>query len=92
MDYAIAVRIDVRKRRGDAAVHYRMPEKLVAIGDDHWIKDEQRRRCYKISGKALRVRDTLAIEEASGKTVATDKKARIGPLRERFDVLVDDRA
>jgi uncharacterized protein YxjI len=102
------------ERRGEAAVHYRMREKLVAIGDDYWIEDEQGRRAYKVNGKALRVRDTLLfedatgrellkiqerklrvrdtmeIEDATGKTVATVKKALISPLRERFDVNVED--
>jgi uncharacterized protein YxjI len=52
------------ERRG--AVHYRMREKLVAIGDDYWIEDDAGQRVFKVNGKALRVRDTLIFEDASG--------------------------
>jgi len=91
-----------------------MRQKLVSIGDDYWIEDENGNRAYKINGKALRIRDTLVfedpsgqellkiqeralrvrdtieIEDSAGHTVATVKKAMITPLRERFDVHVED--
>jgi uncharacterized protein YxjI len=91
-----------------------MRQKLVSIGDDYWIEDEQGQRVYKINGKAMRIRDTLIledpqghelykiqekklhirdtmeIEDAGGHTVATVKKALITPLRERFDVKVEN--
>ena len=34
-----------------------MREKLLAIGDDFWIENEQGERAYKVNGKALRFRD-----------------------------------
>ena len=46
---------------------YRMRQKLVAIGDDFWIEDDQGERFYKVNGKALRVRDTMIFEDASGR-------------------------
>lgn len=48
-------------RRG--AVHYRIREKLVAIGDDYWLEDDAGQRVFKVNGKALRVRDTLIFED-----------------------------
>ena len=99
---------------GGGATTYRMRQKLVSIGDDYWIEDEQGNRAFKVDGKALRIRDTLAFEDASGRellkiqermmrvrdtieiedadghTVATVKKAMITPLRERFDVEVEN--
>jgi uncharacterized protein YxjI len=93
---------------------FRMRQKLVSIGDDYWIEDDEGQRIYKINGKAMRVRDTLIledpdghelfkiqerklrirdtmeIEDGSGHTVATIKKALITPLRERFDVEVEN--
>lgn len=53
------------ERRGDV-LHYRMREKLVAIGDDYWIEDDAGQRVFKVNGKALRLRDTLLFEDASG--------------------------
>lgn len=102
------------ERRGGGAVTYRMRQKLVSIGDDYWIEDQEGRRAFKVDGKALRVRDTfiledahgnalfkiqeqmmrirdsMEIEDASGNKVATVKKALFTPLRERFDVHVDN--
>src|SRR3954454_24238688 len=35
---------------------FQMREKLVSIGDDSWIEDDNGDRVYKVDGKALRVR------------------------------------
>ncbi|MCX7792458.1 MAG: LURP-one-related family protein [Chloroflexaceae bacterium] len=52
-------------RRG-TAVHYKVRQRMVAIGDDFWIEDSDGRRAYKVDGKVLRVRSTLIIEDAQG--------------------------
>ena len=45
---------------------YQRRQKMVSIGDDFWIENEQGQRVYKVDGKALRVRDTLIFEDAHG--------------------------
>lgn len=52
-------------RRGNAT-RYRMREKLVSIGDDFWIENEEGQRVFKVDGKALRVRKTLIFEDTQG--------------------------
>jgi len=52
-------------RRGNAT-RYRMREKLVSIGDDFWIENEEGQRVFKVDGKALRVRQTLIFEDTQG--------------------------
>ena len=52
--------------RGGDAVRYQMRQKMVAIGDDFWIENDQGQRAFKVDGKALRVRQTLALEDANG--------------------------
>jgi len=52
--------------RGGDAVRYQMQQKMVAIGDDFWIENEQGQRAYKVDGKALRVRQMLVLEDANG--------------------------
>jgi uncharacterized protein YxjI len=32
-------------------------QRLLSIGDDYWIEDEQGRRAFRVDRKALRVRD-----------------------------------
>ena len=56
--------------RGGNATRYQMREKLVSIGDDYWIENEQGQRAFKVDGKALRVRQTLVFEDAHGSELA----------------------
>jgi uncharacterized protein YxjI len=52
-------------RRG-GGVRYKMRQKMLAIGDDFWIENEQGQRVYKVDGKALRIRKTLLFKDAQG--------------------------
>jgi uncharacterized protein YxjI len=52
---------------------YRIREKLFSIGDDFWI-DRGDQPVFKVDGKALRIRDTLVIEDLQGREVAAIKK------------------
>lgn len=66
-------RQDRREDRGPGGGgknHYQMREKMLSIGDDFWIENEQGQKVYKIDGKALRVRQTLVFEDAHGKELA----------------------
>lgn len=67
------------ERRGGGATHYRMREKLIAIGDDFWIEDADGNRVYKVNGKALRIRTTLDFEDMDGHTLARiqERKLRV---------------
>lgn len=56
--------------RGGSAARYKMTEKLVSIGDDFWIEDQDGNKAFKVDGKALRVRDTLVFEDPAGSEVA----------------------
>ena len=48
-----------------------MHEKMFSIGDDYWIEDDSGQRAYRVNGKAMRIRDTWILEDASGAEVAT---------------------
>ncbi len=52
-------------RRGNAT-RYQMRQKLVSIGDDFWIENEEGQKVFKADGKALRVRKTLIFEDTQG--------------------------
>jgi uncharacterized protein YxjI len=52
--------------RGGTAVRYQMRERLISIGDDFWIENDRGERAFKVDGKALRVRQTLVLEDANG--------------------------
>jgi uncharacterized protein YxjI len=64
---------------GPAGRRFQMREKLVSIGDDSWIEDDQGQRAYKVDGKAMRVRDTFVLEDRDGREVAKiqERKLRV---------------
>ena len=67
-----------------------MRQRLLSIGDDYWIEDEQGRRAFRVDGKALRVRKTFVLEDADGNEVgvqdpgaqAERTRCRIGGTKE----------
>ena len=66
-------------KHGGGSIRYQMREKLVSIGDDFWIQNQQGKKVYKVDGKALRVRDTLKFEDRQGRELAhiQEKKVRV---------------
>jgi len=69
---------------------YKINGKAMRIRDTLVLEDAGGRELFKIQEKKLHIRDTMQIEDGDGHTVATVKKALITPLRERFDVKVED--
>ena len=69
---------------------YKINGKAMRIRDTLVLEDAGGRELFKIQEKKLHIRDTMQIEDGDGHTVATVKKALISPLRERFDVKVED--
>jgi uncharacterized protein YxjI len=43
-----------------------MRQKMVSIGDDYWIENEAGDRVFRVDGKAMRLRNTLDLEDAHG--------------------------
>lgn len=52
--------------RGGTATRYQMRQKLVSIGDDFYIENEQGQKVFKVDGKVLRIRDTLKFKDMRG--------------------------
>ncbi|MER6197742.1 LURP-one-related family protein [Streptomyces sp. NPDC001586] len=50
---------------------YLVRDKVLAIGDDYWIEDEDGRHAFLVDGKALRVRDTLELKDPDGMILIT---------------------
>ena len=57
-------------RNGGGGRRFVMREKVLSIGDDFWIEDENGEKVFKVNGKALRVRKTFVLEDTSGNEVA----------------------
>jgi uncharacterized protein YxjI len=62
---------------GPVGERFLMREKLLSIGDDYWIENDQGERAYKVNGKALRVRKTFVLEDTSGGEVARIQERKL---------------
>jgi uncharacterized protein YxjI len=68
-----------RQGQGPTYTRYKMREKLVSIGDDFWIENEQGQKTFKVDGKALRIRDTLIFRDRQGNELCKiqERKVRV---------------
>jgi uncharacterized protein YxjI len=66
-----------REQDGPSGSRYQMRQRLLSIGDDYWIEDEQGRRAFRVDGKALRVRQTFVLEDADGNEVAKIQERKL---------------
>ena len=62
---------------GPEGERYVMREKLLSVGDDFWIENDQGERAFKVNGKALRVRQTFVLEDTSGNEVARVQERKL---------------
>jgi uncharacterized protein YxjI len=65
---------------------YLLRQKLLAIGDDYTIKDENGNDAYFIDGKVFALRDTLVFQDMSGNELCTIQKKLLswGPAYEIY--------
>jgi uncharacterized protein YxjI len=71
-------------RQGNAR-RYQMRAKMLSIGDDFWIEDDQGERVFRVNGKALRVRKTFHLEDLQGRPVCTIQK-RMMRVRDSMEI------
>ena len=63
----------LRKNRHEEVRRFMMRQRMVAIGDDYWIEDDNGDRVFKVNGKVARVRDTWELEDPDGSRVVQFK-------------------
>jgi uncharacterized protein YxjI len=61
-----------RKRREErrfdrVATRYKMRQRMISIGDDYEIENEQGEHVFKLDGKALRIRKTILFKDMDGR-------------------------
>lgn len=81
----------IRGGDGRASRRYRMQEKLLSIGDDYWTEDETGQRVFKVDGKAVRVRATFVLKDASGSEVAKIQERKLS-VRDKMKIEMGDRS
>lgn len=78
------------RRDHEPRVRFRLQEKLVSVGDDSWIEDDDGHRVYKVDGKAMRLRDTIAVKDRDGHEVAWIQEPLVH-VRTTMDITIGDR-
>jgi len=62
-----------------------MREKMISIGDDYWIEDEEGERVFRVDGKAVRLRKTFHLTDARGRHLCTVQK-RVMHIRDTMEI------
>jgi uncharacterized protein YxjI len=73
-------------RKNDVSgTRYRMRERVFAIGDDFWVETGGGERAFKVDGKALRLRKTLAVQAPSGEELFTVRERKLS-VRDKMTI------
>jgi uncharacterized protein YxjI len=72
-------------RRGPDGPKFIMREKLLAIGDDFWIEDDEGHKVFKVDGKAVRARETFILEDANGNEVSKIQEKKLS-VRDKMTI------
>jgi uncharacterized protein YxjI len=62
-----------------------MRQRMLSIGDDYWIENEEGARAYHVDGKALRMRKTFVLEDAGGNEVAKLQERKLS-VRDKMEI------
>jgi uncharacterized protein YxjI len=73
------------RRRGLDGPKFQMREKIMAIGDDFWIEDDDGNKVYKVDGKALRMRDTFILEDPNGTELSKIQEKKLS-IRDKMTI------
>ncbi len=73
------------RHRGLDGPTFQMREKLLTIGDDFWIEDEDGRKVFKVDGKAVRLRDTFVLEDPAGNEVSKIQEKKLS-VRDKMTI------
>ena len=65
---------------------YKLRQRLVSIGGDFSIEDEQGNTIYKVDGKVMTIRETFVIEDRAGNEVATIREKKLA-IRDSMAIL-----
>ncbi len=73
------------RKGGEKKRRFQMREKMMSIGDDYWIEDEDGNKAFKVDGKAMSIRDTWVLEDANGREVATIREKKLS-IRDKIKI------
>ena len=76
---------DLEERQAGTSKRYIMRQKMVSIGDDYWIENEQGEQVYQVDGKVLSLKKILYLKDPQGKKLAKIKKAFV-TVKEKMEI------
>jgi uncharacterized protein YxjI len=65
--------------------NYLIRKKLLALGDDFWVENEDGEHVFHVDGKVMRLRDTFVLETADGQELLRIKERRL-KLRKTYAI------
>ena len=77
------------RRRGLDGPTFRMREKMMAIGDDYWIEDDDGNKVFKVNGKAARLRETFILEDTQGNELSKIQEKKL-TVRDKMTIECGD--
>src|SRR5690349_1009269 len=75
----------LRHRDKAGGARFQMRQKMLSIGDDYWIETEDGAKAYHVDGKALRIRKTFVLEDATGHEVAKLQERKLS-VRDKMEI------
>ncbi len=79
-------------RRGTReGMRFLVRDRLLGIGDDYWIEDDQGNKVFLVDGKAMRLRDTFELKDVRGR-VLIDIRKKMFALRDTMVIERDGEA
>ncbi len=73
------------RNRGPDGPKFMMREKILAIGDDFWIEDDDGNKVYKVNGKAAHLRQTFLLEDPNGNELSKIQEKKL-TIRDKMTI------
>jgi uncharacterized protein YxjI len=74
-----------REKDSPMSTRYKIHQKLISIGDDFWIENQDGKKVFKVDGKVFRIRKTLDFEDANGKVLCRIKE-RLLTIKDTMEI------
>jgi len=71
--------------RHGTAQRYKLKQKMISIGDDFYIENQDGQKVFKVDGKVLRIRETLHFEDMDGNMLA-QIQAKLLTIRDTMEI------
>ena len=68
---------------------FKMRQKMISLGEDFTIEDENGNAAYEVDGKVMRIRETFELKDRDGNVVATIR-GKLVSIRAKMEIIRND--